>query len=134
MSAIKAHSRRTNEQDLNLGVNFKQLARYLSTSHTDDSSSHSNFDFVVMPNLTVNCTEPVKHFGDVTQHSIICKLPLPAPGTGQICFMRGFPAPAWLKVIGSHYRIDPEYFRRHSDFLEAKKKALRLAAYCFQFA
>jgi hypothetical protein len=121
VSTIKAHSRRTKEQCLNPGVNFKQLAHFLSTAHMDDSSSRSNFEFLVVHNLAVNCDEPIAQFGDITQHAAISRLPLPTPRSGQICFMRGFPAPAWLRIIGSHYRIDPEYFRRHLDFLEAKK-------------
>lgn len=38
-------------------------------------------------------------------------------GLGQIVFLRGFLSPSWVSAIGSTYRIDPEFFRRHMDFL-----------------
>ncbi|KAK2791243.1 hypothetical protein FQN53_006084 [Emmonsiellopsis sp. PD_33] len=38
-------------------------------------------------------------------------------GSGQIVFIRGFISPSWVSVIGSKYNIDPEFFRRHMDFL-----------------
>ncbi|KAK2600213.1 hypothetical protein QQS21_005009 [Conoideocrella luteorostrata] len=41
----------------------------------------------------------------------------PAEGSGQIVFIRGFISPSWMSVIGSKYNIDPEFFRRHMDFL-----------------
>lgn len=42
---------------------------------------------------------------------------IPAGGSGQIVFIRGFISPSWVSVIGSKYNIDPEFFRRHMDFL-----------------
>lgn len=41
----------------------------------------------------------------------------PTEGSGQIVFIRGFISPSWVSVIGSKYNIDPEFFRRHMDFL-----------------
>jgi len=35
--------------------------------------------------------------------------------------MRGFLAPEWLNHIGAHFRIDPEFFRRHVDFIESQR-------------
>lgn len=43
----------------------------------------------------------------------------PTGGSGQIVFIRGFISPSWVSVIGSKYRINPEFFRRHMDFLSA---------------
>jgi hypothetical protein len=31
--------------------------------------------------------------------------------------MRGFASASWLNAIGAQYRIDPEYFGRHLDFM-----------------
>jgi hypothetical protein len=42
-----------------------------------------------------------------------------AGGLGQLVFIRGFISPAWMSVLGSRYNIDPEFFRRHMDFLSA---------------
>ncbi|KAL7936455.1 hypothetical protein V8C35DRAFT_295533 [Trichoderma chlorosporum] len=44
---------------------------------------------------------------------------IPPGGAGQIVFIRGFISPSWVSAIGSKYGIDPEFFRRHMDFLSA---------------
>jgi hypothetical protein len=44
---------------------------------------------------------------------------VPKGDSGQIVFIRGFISPSWLSAIGSKYNIDPEFFRRHMDFLSA---------------
>jgi hypothetical protein len=36
---------------------------------------------------------------------------------GQLIILRGYPSPAWLCSIGALYDVDPEFFRRHLDFL-----------------
>lgn len=51
------------------------------------------------------------------QHEAFSAASLPAQGSGQIIFIRGFISPTWVSVIGSKYNIDPEFFRRHMDFL-----------------
>ncbi|CCF33242.1 hypothetical protein CH063_05468 [Colletotrichum higginsianum] len=43
----------------------------------------------------------------------------PVRGSGQLVFIRGFISPSWVSVIGSKYNIDPEFFKRHMDFLSA---------------
>lgn len=42
---------------------------------------------------------------------------IPAGNSGQIVFIRGYISPSWVCAIGSKYHIDPEFFRRHLDFL-----------------
>ncbi|EPS26183.1 hypothetical protein PDE_01119 [Penicillium oxalicum 114-2] len=42
---------------------------------------------------------------------------IPRGGSGQMVFIRGFISPSWVSVIGNKYNIDPEFFRRHMDFL-----------------
>ena len=42
---------------------------------------------------------------------------VPAGGSGQVVFIRGFVSPSWVSAIGSKYSIDPEFFRRHMNFL-----------------
>lgn len=57
----------------------------------------------------------------VDQHPTpVCVLPIPKPSSGQLVFMRGFASDSWLKTVGSQYRVDPEFFRRHLDFLHGK--------------
>jgi hypothetical protein len=42
---------------------------------------------------------------------------VPEGGSGQLVFIRGFISPSWVSAIGSKYNIDPEFFRRHLDYL-----------------
>lgn len=42
---------------------------------------------------------------------------VPEDGLSQIVFVRGFLSPSWVSAIGSKYQVDPEFFRRHMDFL-----------------
>jgi len=53
------------------------------------------------------------------QHEAFSAATVPAGGSGQLVFIRGFISPSWVSVIGSKYNIDPEFFRRHMDFLSA---------------
>ena len=34
----------------------------------------------------------------------------------QLLFLRGYPSGEWLRLIGSKYHVDPEFFSRHMDF------------------
>jgi hypothetical protein len=41
----------------------------------------------------------------------------------RLFFLRGYPSPSLLCHLGAKYKIDPEFFRRHLDFLQPKGKA-----------
>lgn len=41
----------------------------------------------------------------------------PEAGLAQLVFIRGFISPSWVSTIGSKYNIDPEFFRRHMEYL-----------------
>ncbi|KAJ5129352.1 uncharacterized protein N7515_005391 [Penicillium bovifimosum] len=52
------------------------------------------------------------------QHAVFsADTSVPASDSGQIVFIRGSISPSWVSAIGSKYNIDPEFFRRHMDFL-----------------
>ena len=40
------------------------------------------------------------------------------PNCARLIFLRGYPTPEWLKSLGSQFRIDPEFFRRHMAIFE----------------
>lgn len=46
-------------------------------------------------------------------------LPVPTieDDRGQLIFIRGYPTPAWLNTVGSKYKVDPDFFARHLDYL-----------------
>ncbi|KAK1834720.1 hypothetical protein QBC39DRAFT_342665 [Podospora conica] len=50
----------------------------------------------------------------------------PTPECGQLLFIRGFVTNHWVKAIGSFYQLDPEYFRKHLDFLSTPGEHLDL--------
>jgi hypothetical protein len=52
-----------------------------------------------------------QHCRDFEQHPV----PTRSQSPGQILFLRGFPSPEWLGLIGCKYRIDPEFFNRFLD-------------------
>lgn len=57
---------------------------------------------------------------DQEQHQDFYATPsVPVVGSDQLVFIRGFISPSWVSVLGSKYNIDPEFFRRHMDFLSA---------------
>lgn len=41
----------------------------------------------------------------------------PLPARNQLVFMKGYPSPLWLNVIGAKFKVDPDFFARHLDFL-----------------
>jgi hypothetical protein len=45
------------------------------------------------------------------------KFPDAEPKTDQIVFLRGSLSPAWLELLGSKYKVDPEFFRRHLQYM-----------------
>jgi hypothetical protein len=59
----------------------------------------------------------LQHFNQEQHADFSASASAPAAGLGQIVFLRGCISPSWLSAIGSKYSIDPEFFRRHMDFL-----------------
>ena len=43
--------------------------------------------------------------------------PTLAAKAAHLVWLSGFPAPEWCNAIGAQYRIDPEFYRRHLNFL-----------------
>lgn len=34
--------------------------------------------------------------------------------------MQGYPSPEWLRILGAHFRVDPEFYHQHLSFLQPK--------------
>lgn len=49
----------------------------------------------------------------------LAPIPHPSHGKGHLLFVCGHLSPSWLAEIGSKYRVDPEFFCRHLDFLDS---------------
>jgi hypothetical protein len=48
-------------------------------------------------------------------------LPQPDSQTSHLIFLRGWQSPEWLRILGAHCHIDPEFFRQHLDFVRHKE-------------
>ena len=118
------------------GLNYESLAKYLEqpdlihqSSHKDGNqvgkkgpqhaltleSWHKKQDYVSTYDLNVAASQDrVNHFSEIasfmkhveTQRSI-------STTHNALVFMRGYSSPSWLKVVGSSYRVDPEFLQRH---------------------
>ncbi|CAG8410499.1 unnamed protein product [Penicillium salamii] len=82
------------------------------------SNSEQPHDLIVVYNSRERKWD-VQHYRQEQHEAFYATNSVPAGGSGQIVFIRGFISPSWVSVIGSKYNIDPEFFRRHMDYLSA---------------
>jgi hypothetical protein len=82
------------------------------------SSSEQPHDLVVVYNSGDKKWD-VQQYSQEQYDAFYDATSVPAAGLGQLVFIRGFISPSWVSTIGSKYNIDPEFFRRHMDFLSA---------------
>jgi hypothetical protein len=50
------------------------------------------------------------------------KCETPSSGSAHLLFLEGYPSPEWLNLIGARYRVDPEFYRRHLDFMQPENQ------------
>ena len=82
------------------------------------SKSGQHHDLVVVYN-SAEKTWDMQQYSQEQHEAFYAAAPVSTVGTGQMIFIRGFISPSWVSAIGSKYNIDPEFFRRHMDFLSA---------------
>jgi hypothetical protein len=111
---------RLKEHCLFPGSNYRYLAQFLCQTQTSQPLTDESYIFVASYDLNIEGDERFRTYSagghgleEFASHSD----PLTRSG-GHLLFMRGFPSPQWLCLIGWRYRIDPEYFRRHLNFCE----------------
>ncbi|KAJ4394347.1 hypothetical protein N0V93_003564 [Gnomoniopsis smithogilvyi] len=80
------------------------------------STSEQPHDLVVVYNTGKKKWE-LQQYGQEQHEDFYTTTSMPVDGSGQLVFIRGFVSPSWVSAIGSKYNIDPEFFRRHMDFL-----------------
>ncbi|TPX10756.1 uncharacterized protein E0L32_008325 [Thyridium curvatum] len=140
-----------------LGYHHQNLARFLAQlMETEESAfqpSKSHDDFVTAfrfvqrngygtesrlprnsgatgPNSYVKSWQlesPPKHLQtceDLHRHQLALKHESP----GQVLFLRGFPSPEWVGLIGSKYHVDPEFFSRYLDFRSMEDRSNSVCA------
>jgi hypothetical protein len=124
VSCIRRYSSRRKEQTIYPGDNFRQLAKLFEGTHNLhmlNGTQHSPADFVVIHSYERGREKQQFEIQDDTNQLDTIPLPLSQPQSANIVFMRGFPSAQWLKTIGVHYCVDPEFFRRHLDFSQSSR-------------
>ncbi|KAK1751456.1 hypothetical protein QBC47DRAFT_351615 [Echria macrotheca] len=129
--AIISLSRRYSSTSVFPGNNYVGIAEWLlqdrallSTTKADEditlfaSASEQPHDLVVVYNSAERKWD-VQSFSQDQYDDFSVSSSATAGGMGQMVFIRGFISPSWLSALGSRYNIDPEFFRRHMDFLSA---------------
>ncbi|KAL7926930.1 hypothetical protein ACQKWADRAFT_93152 [Trichoderma austrokoningii] len=129
--AIISLSRRYSSTSVFPGNNFVGIAEWMlqsrillqSTSPKEDaalyaSKSNDHHDLVIVYNSGEKKWD-VQQYSQREFEAFSAVTSASAGSTAQVVFIRGFISPAWVSAIGSKYGIDPEFFRRHMDFLSA---------------
>lgn len=115
---ILAHSQRSHEQHLWSGVNYRQLAQFFRPRNPlSRSNSHTElFSFAVTHALSVDGGRSIEEFDGEHGHTELSTWLGRQGSSLSLIFLRGYPSANWLKTVGAHCRVDPEFFRRHLDF------------------
>lgn len=127
--AIIALSRRYSSTSVFPGNNYVDIGEWMLQDHNllnpvrveeNGKSFASRSDQLHALIVVYNSGErkwDVQHYNQEQHEEFFAATSIPAGGLGQIVFIRGFISPSWVSVLGSKYNIDPEFFRRHMDFL-----------------
>lgn len=129
--AIASLSRRFSSTSVFPGSNYVDIREWLLQDRSlldpkspgDDnplflSKSKEPHDLLVVYNSAEKKWE-LRQYSQDQHKAFSVAAPFQCGGLGQIIFIRGFISPSWVSAIGSKYSIDPEFFRRHMDFLSA---------------
>jgi hypothetical protein len=112
--SIKAFASEKKLSSLHPGDNFRPLAEFLQC---DDRLNRDVHDYVIVHDLSydINDARRTTHFS-ASQVRDFANYRMPTGSSGQVIFLRGYPSPAWLNLIGAKYQVDPEIFRRYLAF------------------
>jgi hypothetical protein len=82
------------------------------------SDTGQTHDLVVVYNSRESKWD-VQRYSQEEQETFYAATTVPEVGLGHLVFIRGFISPLWVSTIGRNDNIDPEFFRRHMDYLSA---------------
>ena len=120
---VNSYSERPKEAFLHAGLHYRRLAQFLRPAQTPrpvTPSAPAPFIHVVVHDWSKtgripNCYDTESGLQNLAQ------LPPPEPGKVRLIFLRGYSSRDWILQLGAQYRIHPEYFRRHLDFLQPQE-------------
>jgi len=105
---------------LHPGTHYRPLAQFLKGSlhkslRIRTVSQPRPHIFAALHNLDCSFDDPnrVRFFDSKEGLDDFASYPLPRKNCGQLLFLRGYPSPKWVQLIGAKYRVDAEFFRRH---------------------
>ncbi|RAL14030.1 uncharacterized protein BO97DRAFT_469319 [Aspergillus homomorphus CBS 101889] len=128
--AIISLSRRFSSTSAFPGSNYVDIAEWMlldrgfNSGKSDDdvtnlaSTAEQAHDLVVVYNSD-DSKWNVRQYSCEQHKAFSADTSVPTEDSGQIVFIRGFISPTWVSAVGSKYNIEPEFFRRHLDFLSA---------------
>ena len=117
ISSIYAHALRLAGTSIYAGPHYHDLATWLNQDPRRALARPTATDghhLAIIHNLTgadSPCCLTSNQFEDLRLH------PQPPKSKGQLLFLRGYLLPAWIGNIGSQFGVDPEFIRRHLEFL-----------------
>ena len=122
-AAIAGHAGKTAGSSLYPGNNYENLAKFIQQIGDPEEASTSRYRrcddyFASLVIINEEGLEPAKRFRNVGDFALYQNDAAagPKPQRPSLLFMRGYPSSEWLKSIGSHYGLDPEFFQRHLKF------------------
>ncbi|MCJ1410914.1 hypothetical protein MMC19_005001 [Ptychographa xylographoides] len=123
-SLISEHTKRAQDVTLHPGTHYRSLSTILgaypkaSVQPPSTGAWHRSHTLATIHDLAYEPGDVrrVSHFDSATGLQSFAKYPLPQNESGQLLFLRGYPSPEWLNLIGGRYRVDPELFRRYISF------------------
>jgi hypothetical protein len=123
-STISSYAERSQDEYLSCGLNYRAFARFIEDlqsigAPTTLGISGQPHVYAVVHNLQPD-GEEILQFDTENGYESLSVLQLPAPQTSRLIFVRGYLLPRWIRLIGSQYRLDPEFFRRNLDFLQQR--------------
>ncbi|MCJ1439385.1 hypothetical protein MMC27_008779 [Xylographa pallens] len=121
VNAVRKYSKVSFEESLYSGHGYESLAEFLHRGYDSETevSRHIKVERGQVPSqfawwyvLTPGQQSVPR---PISSLDILAATEAPY---GQLLFFRGYPSATWLATIGSYYMIDPEFYRRHLDFLD----------------
>jgi hypothetical protein len=96
-------------------VNYRQLTQFFKPqSLLGRSNSHTEqFSFAV---THADGGRFIEEFDGKNGYTELSTWLARQGSSSSLIFLRGYPSANWLKTVGAHCKIDPEFFRRHLDF------------------
>lgn len=119
VKSIKSFAGRSSQAFLHTGAHFMQLADFLKSGTSQVDARDPAFTHLVVHEW-IDGTCEVKSFSNARDAVELYPQASTASSIGQLIFIRGYSNSEWLLPLSAQLRIDPEFLRRHLDFLQPK--------------